>query len=53
MSVIKSDLPRKLNFAIAHDDASPKITFTGTLMAATMSVSRIADHESGSFSDAR
>jgi hypothetical protein len=43
----EEDLPRNWNLAIAHAAASPKRTFSGTLMAATSSVSRIAARESG------
>ena len=48
--VVSSDLPRKSNFATAHAAAMPKMTLHGTLMAATVKVSFIADHESGSAS---
>src|ERR1035437_3764770 len=46
MSVIKIDLPRNSNLATAHAATTPKIVFNGTVMAATISVSRIAAHES-------
>src|SRR2546421_374613 len=48
--VMSSDLPGKLNFAIAQAAASPKMTFNGTVMAATSRVSLAAERESGSVS---
>src|SRR4051812_7300742 len=53
ISVISSDFPRKLNFAMAHAAQIPKITFRGTLMAATISVNRMAARASGLFNEAK
>ena len=48
MSVMSMVLPRNSNFAMAHDAAIPKTRLRGTAMAATVSVSQIAAHMSGS-----
>ena len=48
MAVTSSDFPRKSNFAIAHAAATPKAAFSGTEIAATRSVSRIAARAIGS-----
>src|SRR5262245_56960719 len=48
MSVVRRCLPRNSNFAIAHAAASPKIRFSGTAIAAVVSVRRIACRETGS-----
>ena len=40
-------MPRKSNLAIAQAAAMPKTALSGTAIAATMSVSRIADRASG------
>ena len=48
ISVISRFLPRKSKRVIAHAAASPKITLSGTAMAAVSSVSRIALRASGS-----
>ena len=47
MSVTRAGLPGNLNFAIAHAAAKPKRTFSGTLIAVTINVKRIAAQESG------
>src|SRR3546814_19258563 len=46
--VMRKLLPRKSNLVIAHDAVTPKIMFKGTAMAATSSVSFIAESASGS-----
>ena len=46
--MISSDLPRKSNFAIAQAAATPNTAFSGTEIAATSSVSRIAASAVGS-----
>ena len=43
MNVSRIALPGKSNLAMAHDEASPKMTFDGTLMTATRKVSRMAE----------
>src|SRR5205823_3077205 len=50
ISVVRNDFPANSNFAIAQAAASPKTTFNGTVMAATISVSFMAERESGSTS---
>ncbi len=45
-------LPRQSNLVIAQAAAMPKAAFSGTTMAATVSVSQIADCASGSDSEA-
>ena len=52
ISVVRNALPLNSNLAIAHAAATPKIRFSGTEIAATSSVSRIADCVSGSASAA-
>src|SRR6266540_6919328 len=47
MSVIRSDLPLNSNLAMHHAAARPQRTLSGTQMAATSSVSRMAAMESG------
>ena len=46
-------LPRQSNLVIAQAAAMPKAAFKGTTMAATISVSQMADCASGSDSEAR
>ncbi|EDT00984.1 hypothetical protein BamIOP4010DRAFT_5510 [Burkholderia ambifaria IOP40-10] len=53
ISVVSNALPRNSNFAIAHDAHTPNTRFSGTAITATVSVSLIADHASGSASDSR
>src|SRR4051794_19811126 len=48
ISVVSTLLPRKSNLAMAHAAATPKNKFAGTAITAASSVSRIADHASGS-----
>ncbi len=48
IAVISSDLPRNSKFAIAQAAAMPKTALTGTEIAATSSVSRIAASAIGS-----
>jgi hypothetical protein len=48
ISVISALLPRKSNFAIAQAAAMPKIMLSGTVIAATNSVSCTAASASGS-----
>src|SRR5438477_9146371 len=50
INVFSSDLPRKLNLAIAHADARPKSRFSGSLIVASSIVSLIAASEYGSLS---
>jgi len=45
--VIRIDFPRNLNFAMAHAAANPNNTLSGTAIAATVKVNRIAAQESG------
>lgn len=52
ISVVKSALPLNSNLAIAHAAAIPKTTLSGTAMAATVNVSLMAAHASGSTSAA-
>src|SRR5438045_6143165 len=51
MSVVSRDLPRNSNLAMAQAAATPNNTLSGTLMAATVRVRRMADHESGSVNE--
>ncbi|MPN41779.1 hypothetical protein SDC9_189334 [bioreactor metagenome] len=51
--VIRIDLPRNSNLAIAHAAATPKSRLSGTEIAAASSVSLIADRASGSTSAVR
>ena len=51
ISVMRMGLPGNSNLAIAHAAANPNRTFSGTVMAATSSVRRIAAIESGCTSD--
>ena len=53
ISVSSTSLPRKSNFAIAQAAATPKTRFSGTAMAAAVSVRRIAERASGSVIAAR
>jgi aspartyl-tRNA(Asn)/glutamyl-tRNA(Gln) amidotransferase subunit B len=46
-------LPRKSNFAIDHEAATPKIKFAGTAIAAVINVKRIAESASGSLTDSK
>ena len=48
ISVTRNALPRKLYFAMHHAAATPKTRLSGTAMAATISVRRIAACEPGS-----
>jgi len=48
MSVSSRVLPKKSNFAIAHEAASPNSVLSGTLTAAAISVSLIAARVAGS-----
>ena len=50
ISVIRKALPLNSNLAIAQAAATPKTRLSGTAIAATSSVSRIADSVSGSAS---
>jgi hypothetical protein len=52
MSVVSTLLPRKSNLAIAHAAAMPNTRLRGTAITAASSVSRIADHASGSLTAA-
>jgi len=52
ISEISTCLPRNSNLAMAQAATTPNTRFNGTAMAATSSVSRIADHASGSTSAA-
>ena len=47
MSAVSRRLPRKSNLVIAQAAAMPKTAFAGTVKAATMSVSQIAERASG------
>ena len=48
MSVIRRLRPGKLNLVMAQEAASPKTMFAGTAIDAIVSVSRIAERQSGS-----
>src|SRR5580658_969157 len=50
ISVSRTALPRNSNLEIAHDAATPKTAFNGTLMAAMINVKRMAESVSGSAS---
>ncbi len=53
ISVMRRLLPRNWNFAIAQAAATPKTRFSGTAIAATVSVKPIAARASGSSKAAR
>jgi hypothetical protein len=51
--VVRKALPRNSNLAMHQAAATPNTRFSGTAMAAVISVRRIADQASGSFSASR
>ncbi len=53
ISVSNRFLPRNSNLAMAHAAATPNTTLSGTAIAATLSVSVMADSASGSASAAQ